>query len=360
MVVMPRLSIDTFPELTPPVLVVGTQAPGLGPKDVEKTITWRVEKYVSATPGVDHVESQSRNGLSVVYVWFKWGTDLNSGPDPRPAAGDLRHGRRAQVPGGPAALRPPVRPLQRPGGAGRRLRRRPHRAPALRLRPQQHRADPGRHPGRGQRGGERRHGPRRSMWWWTRRRPRAGASPPSDVADAVHQSNALLPSGEFLSPDFDANVYTNAVPTKVDTIGEAAVKVVNGRPVLIRDVAQVVDAGAPDTQAVNVNGQNGVYLNVLRTPGGNTLQIVDAVKAAVGRLTGLPPGTQGGAHLRPVHLRALQLPRPQEGDHPGPGPHRRSSSCSSCRASAGRSSSPWPSRCPSPSPSSCSTPRATP
>src|SRR6476659_8732958 len=77
-VVTPRMSIDTFPELTPPVLVVGTQAPGLGPKDVEKTITWRLEKYVSATPGVDHVESASRNGLSIIYVWLKWGTDLNS------------------------------------------------------------------------------------------------------------------------------------------------------------------------------------------------------------------------------------------------------------------------------------------
>ncbi len=72
------MSVDTFPELTPPVLVVGTLAPGLGPKDVEKTITWRIEKYVSATPGVDHVQSISRNNLSVVFVWLKWGTDLNA------------------------------------------------------------------------------------------------------------------------------------------------------------------------------------------------------------------------------------------------------------------------------------------
>jgi len=77
-VVTPRMSVDTFPELTPPVLVVGTLAPGLGPKDVEKTLTWRIEKFVSATPGVDHVESASRNNLSIVYVWLKWGTDLNS------------------------------------------------------------------------------------------------------------------------------------------------------------------------------------------------------------------------------------------------------------------------------------------
>src|SRR5260221_7532090 len=77
-VVTPRMSVDTFPELTPPVLVVGTLAPGLGPKDVEKTLTWRIEKYVSATPGVDHVESISRNNLSIVYVWLKWGTNLDS------------------------------------------------------------------------------------------------------------------------------------------------------------------------------------------------------------------------------------------------------------------------------------------
>jgi len=78
LVVTPRMSVDTFPELTPPVLIIGTLAPGLGPKDVEKTLTWRLEKYVSATPGVDHVESVSRNSLSIIYVWLKWGTDLNA------------------------------------------------------------------------------------------------------------------------------------------------------------------------------------------------------------------------------------------------------------------------------------------
>ena len=77
-VVTPRMSVDTFPDLTPPVLVVGTLAPGLGAKDVEKTLTWRIEKYASATPGVDHVESVSRNNLSVVYVWLAWGTNLDA------------------------------------------------------------------------------------------------------------------------------------------------------------------------------------------------------------------------------------------------------------------------------------------
>ena len=77
-VVTPRMAVDTFPELTPPVLIIGTLAPGLAARDVEKTISWRLEKYVSATPGVDHVESLSRNNFSVIYVWLKWGTDLNA------------------------------------------------------------------------------------------------------------------------------------------------------------------------------------------------------------------------------------------------------------------------------------------
>ena len=60
-VVTPRMSVDTFPELTPPVLVVGTLAPGLGAKDVEKTLNWRFEKYVSATPGVEDRKSTRLN-----------------------------------------------------------------------------------------------------------------------------------------------------------------------------------------------------------------------------------------------------------------------------------------------------------
>src|SRR5262249_3691199 len=53
----------------------------------------------------------------------------------------------------------------------------------------------------------------------------------SDVAAAVAQSNALLPSGEMISAHFDANVHTNAVPERVASIGEAVVKMRNGAPV---------------------------------------------------------------------------------------------------------------------------------
>jgi multidrug efflux pump subunit AcrB len=108
----------------------------------------------------------------------------------------------------------------------------------------------------------------------------------------VAESNALLPSGEFISPKFDANVYTNAIPHNVATMGDAPVKIAGDKPVFIKDVARVEDSGTPPTQSVAGNGQDAVYLSVLRIPGGNTIEIVDAVKKAVAELKDLPPGLE--------------------------------------------------------------------
>jgi multidrug efflux pump subunit AcrB len=290
-VVTPRMAVDTFPELTPPVLVVGTLAPGLGPKDVEKTITWRIEKYVSATPGVDFVQSTSRNNLSVVYVWLKWGTDLN-------AAQTLVQQQVAfamsAVPKSLGVLPPFV------------LQYDPSNAPVIQVAvsggglagPQLYdyalnNIEPVLEGIPGVASAAINGGRQRQINVVVDgARAQARGVTSSDVAAAVAQSNALLPSGELIAPRLDANVYTNAVARRVDDIGDAAVKVRGGRAVLIKDVARVEDGGSPETQAVSVNGQDAVYLNVLRVPGGNTLEIVQAVKDAVGHLKNLPPGVE--------------------------------------------------------------------
>ena len=291
-VVTPRMSVDTFPELTPPVLVVGTQAPGLGPKDVEKTITWRIEKYVSATPGVDHVESMSRNGLSVVYVWLKWGTDLNSA---QTLVQQQVAFAMSSVPKSLGVLPPFV------------LQFDPTNAPVVQVAvwgagltgPQlydysQNNIEPILEGISGVASAAVNGGRLRQINIIVDPlKAQARGITSSDVAAAVAQSNALLPSGEFISVKFDANVYTNGVPERVKQIGEAAVKTKDGKTVLIRDVARVEDGGAPETQAVSINGKNGVYLNVLRVPGGNTLDIVDQVKKAVENIKPkLPPGME--------------------------------------------------------------------
>ncbi len=295
-VVTPRMSVDTFPELTPPVLVIGTLAPGLGPKDVEKTITWRLEKYVSATPGVDHVESVSRNNLSIIYVWLKWGTDLNSAQTlvQQQAAFAM-----AAVPKSLGVLPPFVLqydPSNAPvvqvvvtgaGYTGPQLYDYAFNAiePLLEGIPGVASAAPD--------GGRQRQinvvvDPVKAQ---------ARKVTSADVAAAVGKSNALLPSGEFISPKFDANVYTNAIPNNVAAIGKAPVKVEGGKAVRIEDVAKIEDGGTPATQAVSVNGQDAVYLNVLRIPGGNTIEIVDAVKHVVENLKDLPPGLSVKAYF---------------------------------------------------------------
>ncbi|HEY5957150.1 MAG TPA: efflux RND transporter permease subunit [Polyangiaceae bacterium] len=294
-VVTPRMAVDTFPELTPPVLVVGTLAPGLGPKDMEKTITWRIEKYVSATPGVDHVESTSRNNLSIVFVWMKWGTDLNSA---QTLVQQQVQFAMAAVPKSLGVLPPFV------------LQYDPSNAPIVQV----------------ALWGEGFSGPQLYDYAFNNVEPQlegiSGVASASlnggrqrqinvvvdpakaqargltadDVSRAVAKSNALMPSGEFISPQFDANVYTNAIPKDVSAIGNAAIDVRDGMPVLIRDVAVVQDGGTPPTQDVTVNGMPGVYLNVLRVPGGNTLEIVEQVKAVVTSIEAkLPSGMRAKA-----------------------------------------------------------------
>jgi multidrug efflux pump subunit AcrB len=290
-VTTPRMSIDTFPELTPPVLVVGTLAPGLGPKDVEKTLTWRIEKYVSATPGVDHVESISRNNLSIVFVWLKWGTDLNGA---QTLVQQQTAFAMAAVPKSLGVLPPFV------------LQYDPSNAPVVQVSvagggltgPQLYdyalnNIEPVLEGIPGVASASINGGRQRQINIIVNlAAAQARGITSSDIAAAVAQANALLPSGVFVSPRFDSNVYTNAVPERVDTIGKALVKLVDGKPVYIRDVAKVEDGGSPETQSVSVNGQNAVYLNVLRVPGGNTLNIVDSVKKAVAGLRDLPPGVE--------------------------------------------------------------------
>jgi multidrug efflux pump subunit AcrB len=288
-VVTPRMSVDTFPELTPPVLIIGEVAPGLPAKEVEKAVAWRIERYVAATTGVDHVESLSRNGIALVYVWLKWGTDLG-------AAQTLVQSEAAfAMAGAPKSLGllPPFvlqyDPSNAPvcqivitgaGYTGSQL----YDYAQNYIEPQIEGIDGvGSAPVDGGR-------PRQINVVVDPTKAQARHVTAEDVAAAVGRSNALLPSGEFITPSFDANVFTNGVPEKVAAIGEGTVKVVGDKPVLIRDVARVEDGGMPRTQSVSVNGQDAVYLNVLRIPGGNTIAIVDAVKDKVSHLQNMPPG----------------------------------------------------------------------
>src|SRR5215468_7758356 len=67
-----RLPLDLFPNISTPLVQVATFYSGASPTDIEKTITYPIEKAVSAVSNVDHVESTSKQGISLVRVFFNW------------------------------------------------------------------------------------------------------------------------------------------------------------------------------------------------------------------------------------------------------------------------------------------------
>ena len=78
-VALGRLPIDLFPNINLPIINIGTVYTGAGVLDIEKTVTYPIEKAVSAVSDVKFVESKSRQGLSTVRLWMNWGADVNNG-----------------------------------------------------------------------------------------------------------------------------------------------------------------------------------------------------------------------------------------------------------------------------------------
>ncbi|KUK52106.1 MAG: Acriflavin resistance protein [Marinimicrobia bacterium 46_47] len=74
-----QLKIDLFPEMDFPVVAILTTYQGVGPEDIENVLTRPLEEAVISVEGVEQVSSISRTGVSVILVEFTWGTDINVG-----------------------------------------------------------------------------------------------------------------------------------------------------------------------------------------------------------------------------------------------------------------------------------------
>jgi multidrug efflux pump subunit AcrB len=113
---------------------------------------------------------------------------------------------------------------------------------------------------------------------------------PSDVTTALFNQNLILPAGTAKIGDKDYQVKLNSSPRVLNEINDLPLKVVNGATVYLRDVGQARDGYSVQTSIVRTNGSRGALLTVLRSGKASTLEVVNNVKKAMPKiLAGLPP-----------------------------------------------------------------------
>lgn len=292
-----RLSVDLFPEITIPVIRVATFYSGAGPADIEKAITEPVERAVSAAPGIDRVESTSKQGVSIVSAWFQYDVDLDN------AQFEVQQ-RVAQIlntlPPGiqqPFIIKFDVTniPVVQVAVSGEGLDEKQLRDLAYNVIEPQLERLPG--VASANVGGGR---TREITVQAKRDALRARGLDVLDLVTAVRQSNLLLPSGNLRAGDRDYNVFANTQIDQVRALDQVIVRpgsLALGpnavAPVRVSDVASVEDGTADQSNVVRINGRRGVYLRVLKQPGANTIGVVDAVRGALQKgLTGVPGNVQ--------------------------------------------------------------------
>ncbi|MHB8771259.1 MAG: efflux RND transporter permease subunit [Syntrophales bacterium] len=285
-----KLPVDMFPEITYPSITVATFYPGANPQDIERTVTYPVEKAVSTVNGVKYVSSLSRQGASMVTVYFTWGTSLDSAQSDVLQAVNLIHGDLPKDVQYPIIRKFDVSQISvvfislMGGGLNEgqlydlaynviepEIEHVPNVASARVV------------------GGKI----RQIQIHFDRQRLQAFSLSPEALIQAVQQANLILPSGDIKAGRYDYRLFTETQFSIVKPIENIVVANVKNRPVYIRDVAKVRDDFAEQTNLIRVNGRPAVALSVQKTSGTNTIQVVDDVRKALPRIKKLlPPGVE--------------------------------------------------------------------
>ena len=114
---------------------------------------------------------------------------------------------------------------------------------------------------------------------------------PLDVVNAVNAQNLTLPSGFAKIGDTQFTVRTNAVPTSIDDLNNIPIKYTGGATVFVKDIGQVHDGNAVQQNVVRTDGHRSVLLSIIKNGNASTLAVVNAVKdALVTSRAAAPPG----------------------------------------------------------------------
>ncbi len=271
------MATDIFPDIKIPVIAVTFQYSGISPDEMAGRITSPIERYLTTIVNdVEHAESQTYPGVTVIKVFFQPGVDINLAMSQ--VTGVLADGAEADAAGRECAADPQVQRVERADPPARDVERdaSPSRSCSTSATSSSARRSPR---SRARRSRIRSAAPPvRFRWTCAPTRSRAHGLSAADVNTAIGNQNLVLPAGTQKIGDFEYNVKLNASPLKLEELNDLPIKFQNGAVTTIRDVAFVHDGHPPQTNIVRVDGRRAVLMSIQKTGSASTLDIVSSIK----------------------------------------------------------------------------------
>ena len=281
-----HMSVDMFPAMNIPVVAVATFYSGMPPEQIETDITSRFERFFTLASSVDHIESRSLPGVSVIKVYFQPGSNADSAVT---AISNLAMANLRRLP--PGTLPPLVLkfdasslPVCLVTFKGEGLTETALRDLAqFQIRNQVANVAGASVPQPF--GGSL----RQIMVYADPYKLEAHQLSLMDLVRSINLANLILPAGDVQVGRFDYSIYTNSQLRSIEEINQLPIKLEGLTPVRVVDVGAAKDAQQIQTNIVRVDGQRSVYLPILKQGGDtNTIAVVDGMREALTRLVDVP------------------------------------------------------------------------
>ncbi len=282
-----QMPVDLFPSMDIPVVAVATFYSGMPPEQIEGNITYHLERFFTLASGIDHMESRSLAGVSLIKVYFQPGTNPDS------AVTTIASLAMAEISHLPPGTLPPfvlkmdasslpvcLVTLKGDGLSETELKDLAQNVLRNQLASVKGAAVPQPFGGRW----------REMMLYVDPAKLESHEMSPMDVVRSLNESNLILPAGDVQIGRFDYGIYANSQVPNVRELNRVPIKLEGQSPVRISDIGEVKDAYNLQYNIVRVDGQRSVYLPVLTQGGGsNTIQVVDGVREKLKKLFDVPP-----------------------------------------------------------------------
>jgi len=266
---------DIFPNIDIPVVSIVWQYAGLSAEEMANRIVAPSERSMTTTVNdIEHIESQSLNGIGVIKVFFQPHVNIGS------AIAEITAIGQVQLRSLPPGTTPPFIiqynassvPVLQLGLSGQGLSEQQlndigTNLIRTRLATVEGASLPYPYGGK----------QRQIQVDLDLHAMQAKGVSPTDVVSAINAQNLIVPSGTMKVGTYEYAVETNSAPPIVQELNNMPIKAVNGAVIYIHDVAHVRDGFPPQTNIVRVDGQRATLMNILKTGSASTLDIIKGI-----------------------------------------------------------------------------------